>query len=560
MPQLTGAKIVCECLLEHSIDTVFGYPGGNVITLYDALYDYGDKIQHILTAHEQGAGHAADGYARSTGKVGVCIATSGPGATNLVTPIATAFMDSIPMVAITGNVTKAQLGKDTFQEIDIFGVTMPVTKHNFIVKDISELADVVREAFKIATSGRQGPVLIDVLKDVFAASTEFSPMTPDVPERFVGSDFDEQLKAAAQMISKAEKPLIYAGGGVISADASKELYDFVKRLSSPVTLSLMGLGAYPADEPEFTGMIGMHGSQTSSKAVGAADLIITVGARFSDRVICNPKTFGKKAKILHLDIDRSEVNKNIATNGHVVGDVKCTLSKLTELVPYRNRSEWLEQIAVWKKKSAEKKVELEEERSSPMYVIDCVSKLINDDDIVVTDVGQHQIWVAQTYPVKQARTFISSGGLGTMGFGLGAAIGCAKAHPDKQIVLFTGDGSFGMNLNELATCAKHDLNIVIVLLNNGVLGMVRQWQKALFKKRYSATTLERKTDFVKLADAFGLPGYRVTKKSEVMPMLCSAFKEKGPVLVEVEIDKDVNVLPMVPPGRDIDDQILHIDN
>ncbi len=558
MAELSGAKIVCECLLEHSVDTVFGYPGGNVITLYDALYDYTGKINHVLTAHEQGASHAADGYARSTGKVGVCFATSGPGATNLVTGIATAFMDSIPMVAITGNVTRPQLGKDTFQEVDIFGVTMPITKHNFIVKDISELPTVLRKAFKIATTGRQGPVLIDVLKDVFAAKTEFTAQTPQEPARYQGPAFEEQLRIAAEMIAKADKPMIYAGGGVISSGAAPELYTLVKRISAPITLSLMGLGAYPADEPEYTGMVGMHGTRTSSLAVSAADLVIAIGARFSDRVICNPKTFAKDAKVLHIDIDRSEINKNIASHACVEADVKLALARLCELVPFKSNDGWLEQIALWKKKSV--KIEMEEEKCSPQYVIECVSKLINEDDIVVTDVGQHQIWTAQTYPVRLPRTFISSGGLGTMGFGLGAAMGCAMAHPDKKIVLFTGDGSFAMNLNELATCTKHNLNITIVLLNNGVLGMVRQWQKALFNKRYSSTTLERQTDFVKLAEAFGADGYKVTTKDEVMTTLCTAINKNGTTLVNVEIDKDVNVLPMVPPGNSISDQLLHIDN
>ncbi len=559
MAQLTGAQIVCECLLENSVNTVFGYPGGNVITLYDALYHYSDRIDHVLTAHEQGASHAADGYARSSGKTGVCIATSGPGATNLVTGIATAFMDSIPMVAITGNVTRPQLGKDTFQEIDIFGVTMPITKHNFIVKDISELADVVRRAFKIASSGRKGPVLIDVLKDVFAAKTEFEPMgAPAAEQPYVGSDFVAQVEFAASLIKEAQKPMIFAGGGVISAGASQELHSLVKRMSCPVALSLMGLGAYPADEPEYTGMLGMHGSRTSSLAVLESDLIVAIGARFSDRVICNPKTFAKGTKIVHIDIDRSEINKNIAAYAPVEADVKVALEKLCELVPFRSRDGWLEQISVWKQKH--KKVETEQQLCSPQYLIECVSKLLNDDDIVVTDVGQHQIWAAQSYPVTKPRRFISSGGLGTMGFGLGAAIGCSFAEPDKQVVLFTGDGSFGMNLNELTTAVKNDCNVVVILLNNGVLGMVRQWQKALFGKRYSATTLERKTDFVKLAEAFGAKAFKIDDHDSVMPTLCSAFKEKGTVFVEVTIDHDVNVLPMVPPGNSYNDQLQHIDN
>ncbi len=558
MAKLTGAQIVCECLLENSVDTVFGYPGGNVITLYDALYGYADKITHVLTAHEQGASHAADGYSRSSGKVGVCIATSGPGATNLVTGIATAFMDSIPMVAITGNVTRPQLGKDTFQEVDIFGVTMPITKHNFVVKDINDLADVVRKAFKIAISGRKGPVLIDILKDVFAASTEFTPQTPEEPKPFVGDDFENQIATAVEMIKQAERPVIFAGGGVISANASQELIEFAKRINAPVSLSLMGLGAYPADDSEYTGMLGMHGSRTSSQAVLASDLLIAIGARFSDRVICNSKTFARNAKIIHIDLDRSEINKNIVATSSIEADVKIALKRLCETVPFRSRDEWIEQLAVWKKKNSNE--EYENLLCSPQYVIDCVSRLLNEDDIVVTDVGQHQIWTAQKYPIKQPRTFISSGGLGTMGFGLGAAIGCNFAKPDKQVVLFTGDGSFGMNLNELATAVKHNCNIVIVILNNGVLGMVRQWQKAMFNKRYSATTLERQTDFVKLAEAFGAKGYKVNNHDEVMPTLCSAIRENGPVVVDVTIDMDVNVLPMVTPGKSFDEQIYRIDN
>ncbi len=559
MALLTGAQIVCECLLENSVDTVFGYPGGNVITLYDALYDYSDRVEHVLTAHEQGAAHAADGYARASSKTGVCIATSGPGATNLVTGIATAFMDSIPMVAITGNVTRPQLGRDTFQEIDIFGVTMPITKHNFIVKDISELADVVRRAFKIANTGRKGPVLIDVLKDVFAAKTEFVPEKPVKEETlFVGADFESQIQTAAELIKASEKPIIFAGGGVISAEASSELFDLVKRMSCPIALSLMGIGAFPATEPEYTGMLGMHGSRTSSQAVLESDLIVAIGARFSDRVICNPKTFAKDTKIIHIDIDRSEINKNVLSYAPVEADVKVALKKLCELVPFKSREGWLEQIALWKKKN--NKAEYENNLCSPQYVIECVSKLLNEDDYVVTDVGQHQMWTAQNYPVTRPRHFLSSGGLGTMGFGLGAAIGCAYSDPDKKVVLFTGDGSFGMNLNELCTAVKSGHNIVVILLNNGVLGMVRQWQKALFHKRYSATTLERKTDFVKLAEAFGAKAFKIDNHDSVMPVLCSAFKEDGTVFVEVTVDMDVNVLPMVPPGRSYDDPITQIDN
>ena len=551
----TGAQIVAECLIEQGVDTVFGYPGGNVITLYDALYDYSDRIHHVLTAHEQGATHAADGYARTTGRPGVVIATSGPGATNLVTGIATAFMDSIPMVAITGNVTNAQLGKDTFQEIDIFGVTMPVTKYNFIIKDIAELADALRRAFEIAMAGRRGPVLVDILKDVFAATADFEPKTPARTRPMAAPEDD--IAAVAALIDESKRPMIYAGGGVISAEASDELRALAQKIGAPVTLSLMGLGAFPADDPMFTGMIGMHGTKVSSLALNACDLLLVAGARFSDRVISDPKHFAKNAKIIHMDADAAEVNKNIRVHRAVVGDIRHTLAALNGRVEEAPRAHWAAQIALWKREYPR----IEESNAlSPQYIIDSVAGMMGEDDIVATDVGQHQIWTAQCYPVKKPRTFISSGGLGTMGFGLGAAIGAQMAHPERRVVLFTGDGSFHMNMNELITASMNGLPIVIVLMNNGVLGMVRQWQKVLFNRRYSQTTLKRKTDYIKLAEAFGCAGFTVERKEDLIPTLEKAFAAGVPALVNCLIDMDANVLPMVPAGKPIDDPILRIEN
>ena len=553
----TGAQIVVECLLEQGVDTVFGYPGGQIIDVYDALYEYSDRITHILTAHEQGAAHAADGDARSTGKVGVVIATSGPGATNLVTGLATAAMDSIPMVAITGNVSAALLGKDSFQEVDIFGITAPITKYNFIVKDQSELAETLRRAFYIARSGRPGPVLVDILKNAQMGTCEFenAPPRPILPE--VDHITEKDLQRAKELIEASRHPFIFAGGGVISANASEELKAFAAKIGAPVSLSMMGLGAYPAEDPHFTGMLGMHGTKVSSMAVAQCDLFIVAGARLSDRVIGKSSEFASHARILHIDIDPAEINKNIRTDGSVVGDLKVTLSRLTQIVEEADRSQWLSQIEKWKRDYPpvrERKGEI-----TPYYLISEVAARLPEDAIICTDVGQHQIWTAQHYPFSLPRTFISSGGLGTMGFGLGAAIGSKVANPKRKVVLFTGDGSFHMNCNELITVTMQKLDITVIVLNNNVLGMVRQWQKLMFDKHYSQTTLNRKTDYVKLAEAYGGTGFVITKKEDVGPTLDKALKTKGAVVVNVAIDKDVNVLPMVPPGKAYNQQLMSID-
>lgn len=554
--QLNGAKVIVECLLEQGVDTVFGYPGGQIIDVYDALYDYSDRIRHILTAHEQGASHAADGYARVSGKVGVVIATSGPGATNLVTGLATAFMDSVPVVAITGNVTNPLLGKDSFQEVDIFGVTMPITKHNFIVRDVKELAGTIRRAFQIAAEGRPGPVLVDVLKDVQQASCEFTKMQPEPPVQGQVYFTEEDMQRAVSMIDEARRPVIFAGGGVIRANASAELYRFAAHTGAPVSLSLMGLGAYPANKRQYIGMLGMHGSKTSATAVSNADLLIVCGARFSDRVIMKASTFAPQLRVLHLDIDNAEINKNIISHANLRGDLKATLSMLSERIAVQHRGEWMKQVCEWKAQEPGPVPG----KLTPQALIDAVQDAVPDDTIIATDVGQHQMWTAQRYRFKYPRTLVSSGGLGTMGYGLGAAIGAQMARPDKRVVLFTGDGSFHMNFNELATVATNNLPIVIIIMNNGVLGMVRQWQKVLYNQHYSQTTTHRKTDYIKLAEAFGIEGMQVTKKEQLTDTIERAVGLKRPVVVEVRINKDENVLPMVTPGKSYNDQITKIDN
>lgn len=554
---LTGAQIIAECLLEQKVDTVFGYPGGAVLNIYDALYQYSDKIHHILTAHEQGAAHAADGYARATGRTGVVIATSGPGATNLVTGIATAYMDSVPMVAITGNVATDLLGRDSFQEVDITGITMPVTKHNFIVKNIDDLADVIRKAFRIAGSGRPGPVLIDVPKDVTAQQCEYTACEP-VPQEKAEDVCEAGLEEVCARLQKAKRPVIYAGGGVISSDATQELIAFAEKFDCPVCCSLMGLGGFPGSHPLYAGMIGMHGSYESGKAVGACDLLLVAGARFSDRVAGSRKNFGKQATIVQIDIDKAEINKNVEVQQYLVGDLKNVLQALTGRMEKHSHTAWLKTIAAWRDGHPAAHSPAD---GSPDYVhiLRTLRSLTGENDILATDVGQHQMWTAQNYRFLQPRTLLTSGGLGTMGYGLGAAIGAQVAFPDRRVVLVTGDGSFHMNLNELVTLSSYNLPIVIVLMNNTVLGMVRQWQKLFYGSRFSQTDPHRKTDFAALAHAFGIEGMRITKDSEVDSVLRAALDKKAPVLVECCIPADENVLPMIPPGGTVDQMITAMD-
>ncbi len=553
--EMTGAQIIVNCLLEQGVDTVFGYPGGSVLNIYDALYEYRGKIKHVLTAHEQGAAHAADGYARSTGKTGVCIATSGPGATNLVTGIATAYMDSSPVVAITGNVPLALLGRDSFQEVDITGITLPITKHNFIVKDIRDLADIVREAFRIANTGRKGPVLIDVPKDITAAKWEYEFKEPRYAN-VLRQASEDSIEKAAEMIKAAKRPLIYAGGGVVSSGASEELVRFAEAADAPVCCSIMGLGGFPASTPLFLGMIGMHASCESARATNECDLLIAVGARFSDRVAVNRTEFAKKAKIIHIDIDPAEIGKNVSVDHDIVGDLKDILPRITAKIEPQNHKEWYGDIVI---KCAEERAKEGESMADPAHVIGTVRSLMRDGDIVVTDVGQHQMWVAQYYKFEKPRTFISSGGLGTMGFGLGAAIGAKTGNPEKRVVLFTGDGSFHMNINELVTLASYELPIVVVVMNNTVLGMVRQWQKLFYGKRFSQSAPERKTDFVKVAEGYGLDGMRISCAGEVESVLRRAFELNRPVVVDCRISPDCNVLPMIPPGGGVDKIIVEME-
>lgn len=553
--KLKGAQIIVETLIEQGASTVFGYPGGQVIDIYDALYLAQDRIHHIITAHEQGAAHAADGYARATGKVGVVIATSGPGATNLVTGIATAYLDSVPLVAITGNVPNSLIGRDSFQEVDITGVTMPITKHNFLVKRVEDLADTIREAFRIAKSGRPGPVLVDVPKDVQNALYEYTAQKP-VEKDPVPAVNDSEIEKAIEMILAAEKPYIYIGGGAITDDAGAEVLALAEKIDAPIGCTMMGISAVPSSNPRWLGMEGMHGHYASSIAQNEADLIITAGCRFSDRGTGNTAKYARNAKIIHMDIDASELCKNIPVELGMTGSMKEILQKLAEKLPQQTHADWMARVAELQEKTRELEAQNPDELT-PFTAIDALAEAADKETIVATDVGQHQMWVAQHYPFETPRTFISSGGLGTMGFGLGAAIGAATA-TGKKTILVTGDGSFGMNLNELATAVTNQTPIVVFIMNNGVLGMVRQWQTLFFDKHYSNTTLERKTDFVKLAEAFGMPGYRAMNMAELKEVLPKAFAEKGPVLVDCAIDCDAFVLPMLPPGGCIDDIIVDI--
>ena len=552
---MKGAQIIVETLIEQGASTVFGYPGGQVIDIYDALYLAQDRIHHIITAHEQGAAHAADGYARATGKVGVVIATSGPGATNLVTGIATAYLDSVPLVAITGNVPNSLIGRDSFQEVDITGVTMPITKHNFLVKRVEDLADTIREAFRIAKSGRPGPVLVDVPKDVQNALYEYTAQKP-VEKDPVPAVNDSEIEKAIEMILAAEKPYIYIGGGAITDDAGAEVLALAEKIDAPIGCTMMGISAVPSSNPRWLGMEGMHGHYASSIAQNEADLIITAGCRFSDRGTGNTAKYARNAKIIHMDIDASELCKNIPVELGMTGSMKEILQKLAEKLPQQTHADWMARVAELQEKTRELEAQNPDELT-PFTAIDALAEAADKETIVATDVGQHQMWVAQHYPFETPRTFISSGGLGTMGFGLGAAIGAATA-TGKKTILVTGDGSFGMNLNELATAVTNQTPVVVFIMNNGVLGMVRQWQTLFFDKHYSNTTLERKTDFVKLAEAFGMPGYRAMNMAELKEVLPKAFAEKGPVLVDCAIDCDAFVLPMLPPGGCIDDIIVDI--
>ncbi len=551
--KINGAEILVECLLEQGVDTIFGFPGGAVLNIYDALYKYQDKIRHILTSHEQGASHAADGYARASGKVGVCLATSGPGATNMVTGIATAYMDSIPMVAITGNVALNLLGKDSFQEVDITGITMPITKHNFIVKDVNDLADIVRKAFKIAKEGRPGPVLIDIPKDITAQKAEYVNKEVKTIERSVEHISENAVSEAINLLNSSIKPLIYAGGGVSASDACDELYELAEKLHSPVTLSLMGMGAFPATHELYTGMVGMHGTKASNMAVTECDLLVAIGARFSDRVVSKLERFAPRAKILHVDVDAAEVNKNIKSACHIIGDVKEVLNRINKGIETRDRSEWISYIKDLKEKYPLSK---ESEDLTPQIILDKIYELTQGDAILSTEVGQHQIWTAQYYKFTKPRTLITSGGLGTMGFGLGASMGAQIARPDKRVFNIAGDGSFRMNLNELATAVEYNLPIIVVIMNNHALGMVRQWQNMFYDKRFSQTTLDRGTDFVKLAEAFGARGFNLTKKEDTERIITEALSVNGPVVINCEIDKDLKVWPMVPPGAALEDVLV----
>ena len=544
---LTGAEILIKSLLDQNVDTIFGYPGGAVLNIYDELYKYSDKLHHVLTCHEQGAAHAADGYARATGKVGVCLATSGPGATNLVTGIATAYMDSIPMVAITGNVASSLLGKDSFQEVDITGITMPVTKHNYIVKDVNKLQEVIREAFYIAQSGRPGPVLIDIPKDVTANKANYEYLPPKTVEKKIRYIADDAFSKVIDYINKSKRPFIYAGGGIISAEASEELVEFAEKIGAPVSNTLMGKGNIDSEHPLYTGMIGMHGTKASNIAATKCDLFIAIGARFSDRVLARPKDIDN-AKIIHIDVDPAEINKNVKVDTFLIGDAKLILQKLISAVDEKRNDEWINEIETIKEAN---NIQRESEVLTPEFLFEKLNKMNKGNLIISTEVGQHQMWAAQYFKFRRPRTFISSGGLGTMGYGLGACIGAQVGKPECKVINIAGDGSFGMNCNEIATAVSNKLPIVMIIMNNNALGMVRQWQTIFYEGRYSQTTLNRQTDFVKLAEAFGAKGYRVTEKSQLEDVLEKALESQEPVLIDYVINNDKKVFPMVAPGAPI---------
>lgn len=544
---LTGAEIVVECLKEQGVDTVFGYPGGTILNVYDALYQHSNEIKHILTSHEQGASHAADGYARATGKVGVCLATSGPGATNLVTGIATAYMDSVPMVAITCNVVLPSLGKDSFQEVDIAGVTMPITKHNYIVKDISILAETLRKAFAIAGSGRPGPVLVDITKDVTSNTCEFEREEPKAFNR-ISRYTEEELQAALKLLRNAKRPFIYVGGGAVISGAYKEVREFAEKMDAPVCDTLMGKGVYDGHDMRYTGMIGMHGTKASNFGVSECDLLIAMGARFSDRVVGNPKRFAENAKVLHIDIDAAEINKNIKTDVSLVGDLKEVLGRINEQLEKQEHKEWMQHVVQLKEKYP---LSYDEPQLSCPYIIEEIDRITGGDAVITTDVGQHQMWAAQFYKYSMPRTLLTSGGLGTMGYGLGACIGAKMGRPDKICINIAGDGCFRMNMNELATASRYNIPIIQVVINNHVLGMVRQWQTLFYGKRYSQTVLNDGVDFCKVAEGLGCEAIRVTKKEEVAPAIEKAIAMRKPVLLDCIIPEDDKVFPMVPAGAPI---------
>lgn len=558
--KLSGSDIIVECLLEQGADTIFGYPGGAVLNIYDSLYKYSDKIRHVITCHEQGACHAADGYARSTGRTGVVLATSGPGATNLVTGIATAYMDSVPLVAITGNVSCGLLGLDSFQEVDITGITMPITKHNFIVKSVNDLADTIRLAFRIANTGRKGPVLIDVPKDITQAVAEYTPQPAQQPEKNAPLSADE-INTAVELIANAKKPYIYAGGGVISSGASAELKKLAELTDAPVSCSLMGQGAYDETDRRYIGMLGMHGTVRAAYALNNCDLFIGIGTRFSDRVTGDTSVFGKQAKIIHIDIDPAEFNKNVDVTTTVTGDVKEVLAAINEKITQQSHPEWSAEI-LGKDFGEPVQQGTPELPVTPEAVIEELDRQTNGEAVITTEVGQTQMWAAQYYKCKNPRSFVSSGGLGTMGFGLGAAIGAKTGNPDKTVVNMAGDGSFAMNLNELITASAHGINIVEIVINNNVLGMVRQWQRLFYSKHFSETTLDaRHIDYVKLGEAFGIKTFVIEKTEEIASVLREALEisKSAPVMIEVRIDRDINVLPMIPAGKPVVNPITSID-
>ena len=554
--QLNGSQILIECLLEQGVDTIFGYPGGAILNVYDELYRYQDRLRHVLTSHEQGASHAADGYARATGKVGVCMATSGPGATNLVTGIATAYMDSVPMVAITCNVTLPLLGKDSFQEVDIAGVTMPITKHSFIVKEVENLADAVRRAFQIAQTGRPGPVLVDIPKDVTAAVTEFTPQTPGIIPRKTDTINESDIEAVVQAIRQSEKPMIFVGGGNILSGDGAELKEFVKKVDAPVTDTLMGKGAFDGTDEYYTGMLGMHGTKAANLSVTECDLLIALGVRFSDRVIGNAKKFAYNAKIVHIDIDAAEINKNILVDYSIVGDLKSVLEILNKKLENQYHKPWVDKVLARK---AALPMRYRDDVLTGPYIMERIDELTNGDAIICTDVGQHQMWAAQYFKYRTPRSLITSGGMGTMGYGLGAAIGAKTGMPEKHVFNIAGDGCFRMNMNELATASRYNVPIIQVIFDNHALGMVRQWQTLFYGKRYSSTILEDKVDYVRVSEALGAKAYEITKREEVDDVIRSAMQAEGPVVINCVLAQDDKVWPMVAPGAPIEEAFAEED-